>query len=62
MMIILYRSIESLCCIPGADTVLKVNYTSVKKKKKEKNQRFNILECISSFNLKKVIHLIFIYY
>ena len=30
---------ESLCCIPETNTILKINYTSIKEKgKREKNQ------------------------
>ena len=35
----MYRKIKSLCCVPGTNNVLQVNYTS-KTNKQKKNIRF----------------------
>ena len=39
---VLYRNMESLCCAPGTNIVLQVNYTSTNKTKKTYRKRYQI--------------------
>ena len=39
---VMYRNIKSLCCAPGADVVLQVNYTSKTKETNSERKRSDL--------------------
>ena len=41
---VMYRNTESLCYAPGINTVLQVNYASVKKKKRQFFEKINRID------------------